>query len=165
MICRGILVLFAVQSSGMDSHIHVAVWVRSFQAAETPVMVRDGNLLRMCNRTATICAASADRAFRMKVTTGPLAPDLLERLERLQSHGFTIVEIPGFWAYESSRPILWRDNLTKQAIERVMNLPVQSNPEQPAPYDEELAHEVLVSLDKNYPHVVNIIVGLTQGPF
>lgn len=131
----------------------VAVWVNQFQDAATAIFY-DGHI---CNKSAVICAASADREFYMELTSNPLSPQLFEKLECLYRHGLTIVEVPDFWVNEASRPRGWREQLINLALDHVAKLPEPADPGKPALYDEALAHEVMTVLDMSYPHLVNII--------
>lgn len=141
----------------MDAQMLVAVWVERFQKAVSPIMMREGSLVRLLNQSAVVRAASANRKFSMSLTTNALGPEALEKLERLYRHGFTVVEVPDYWVHENSRPPSWRDELTNLAMDRVVKLPDSPDLEQRAPYDEALAHEVLTIIERDYPHWVSII--------
>jgi len=114
----------------VNTQIKVAVWVERFQKADVPMMVAEGNLMRLCDVSAVVCAASSSRQFRMEMTTNALGFAALEKLERLHRHGFTVVEIPEYWIHETSRPPGWRDQLTNLAMARVMDLPDSPSLEQ-----------------------------------
>ena len=85
-------------------------------------MVREGNFLRQCNQSAVICAGSVNRQLSMELTTNALGFEALEKLERLQRHGFTVVQVPEYWTNETSRPPRWRDQLVNLAMDCVMEL-------------------------------------------
>ncbi|HEY0308595.1 MAG TPA: hypothetical protein VGB94_10575 [Acidobacteriaceae bacterium] len=141
----------------MDTQMFVAVWVERFQQAVTPIMVRDGNVMRLCDRSAVICASTVSRELTMELTSNALSFKALEKLERLQRHGFTVIQVPDCWAHEGNRPSGWRDQLANMAMDRAMELPDSPDVEQLAPYDEVLAHEVLTIIERDYPHWVSII--------
>jgi hypothetical protein len=116
-----------------------------------------GNMLRLCNQRAFIRAATVDRQLTMDLTTNALGLEALEKLERLHRHGFTVVQVPKAWKYETSRPNGWSDHLANLAMDRAMELPDSPDAEQRVPYDEALAHEVLTITERDYPHWVSII--------
>ena len=141
----------------MDTQMFVAVWVERFQQAVPQMMVPDGGVMRLCSRSVVICAATVSRKLTMELTSNALGSQALEKLERLQRHGFTVIPVPDSWVYEGNRPSGWRDQVANMAMDRAMELPDSPDVEQLAPYDEVLAHEVLTIIERDYPHWVSII--------
>lgn len=85
--------------------------------------------------------------------SGPLHPDLMWGCEKLQRHGFTVVEAPDNWQY-GHFPIAggWQTIVLQQAIRRVDALP-ESGMEhgEMTGYDSELANRVLEVIAKVFP--------------
>ena len=74
----------------------IALSIKSIQTE--PYLGPNG---QMC-KSANICGESKDRDVCFNIKTGLLNPESLRRCELLQSHGFTVVEVPKDWRYGHS---------------------------------------------------------------
>jgi hypothetical protein len=139
---------------GEEQSLLVAVWVESINDARQAVFWNG----YLCHKSATLRASSTDRKITFELETNPLCAELLEKIEHLFRYGFTVIEVPDFWRNEFNRPRGWRDELINKALEQA----VQSHDGKQwegtvAMYDEDLAQEVLISLNKSFPYAVTMI--------
>lgn len=131
----------------------VAVWVDSIGPAKQAYFYNG----YICNQSADVRASSSDRQFTFELTTNPLSRELLEKVETLSLHGFTVVEVPAYWTDEYSRGHGWRDKVINSALDRVMQWQREASEQTVDVYDETLANEVLTLLVPEYPRTLNMI--------
>jgi len=137
-----------------DSTKPVLIAVSITKIERVPIIDSNGIQLRSVyfRAQSTVQEACFDRY------SGPLHPDLMSNCEKLQRHGFTVVEAPDNWKY-GYFPIAggWQSMVLQKAIERVKALPDYSMEQgEMANYDSELADRVLEATAKTFPRQINM---------
>lgn len=127
----------------------IALSIKSIQTE--PYLGPNG---QMC-KSANICGESKDRDVCFNIKTGLLNPESLRRCELLQSHGFTVVEVPKDWRYGHSGPGGWQEVVIQQAMDQVAAIYEETEGARAmGGYDAELAQAVLVELNKSFPYPI-----------
>jgi hypothetical protein len=136
----------------VDETLPVAIWIESIGPAQH-AYVYNGFI---CDKSADIRMSTSDRRFTFEFPSNPLSREHLAKFERLQRHGFTVIEMPALWVDQYGRPQQWLETLIKQALDQVMQQDV-SEEGTIAVYDAELANEVLAILNESFPYAVGMI--------
>ncbi len=95
------------------------------------------------------CSSVKDACFTRY--TGPLDPKLIPSCEKLQRHGFTVVEAPENWRWGYFQiPGGWQTVVLQCAIKQIESLP-ETEEHLKANYDPKLANRVLEEVSRVFP--------------
>ncbi len=127
----------------------IAISVESIQ--REPYISSDGGFLK----SAVITGVSQDPELSFEMKTGPPHPQQVHCCELLQRHGFTVVEVPDSWKWEYNESWRLREAVIKAAMERVAKRYERGEEvDMTGTYDGEFAEQVLVAINKHFPHPV-----------
>src|ERR1017187_9455687 len=127
----------------------IAISVKSIQ--REPCISSDGRFLK----SAVITGVSENPDVSFEIKTGLLPPEQVHRCELLQQHGSTVVEVPDNWRWEYNEPSRWQEAVIKAAMERVAKrYEIGEDIDMTGTYDSDFAEQVLVEINKHFPHAV-----------
>lgn len=132
-----------------DKNALIVVTVESIQ--NEPYISPHGGLAK----SATLKAVSSNRELIFDLQTGLLNPEQIRRCELLLRHGFTVVELPQNVPLWRDGIGGWKDKVIVNAMERIAQTYADGEEiESMEEYDEAFADEVLVEINKHFPHPV-----------
>ena len=138
-------------SSGSEKRVLIAVSVDKIEPE--PYIGHDGRQLRSVSFRAN--SAVEEACFTRH--SGPLLPDLMPSCEKLQRHGFTVVEAPENWRWGHFQiEGGWQTLVLQQAIKRVETLPDQEEQGKMTGYDAKLARRILETVARVFPAQLNM---------
>ncbi len=133
----------------LDKPALISISVKSIQ--QQPYISPHGGLVK----SAVLEGVSQTPEVSFEMTTAPLAPEQLHRLELLQQHGFTVVEVPQDWKWCNNGSGGWQAVVIKAAMERVAKrYGHRREVERADTYDSKFAEQVLEEINKRFPRAV-----------